>query len=116
MNDQLLAQAFVIFYGQEAVYHYGASTDAGREYPGAYLLQWEAICEAKRRGCVRYNFWGVVPVEKKSHRFWGVSVFKRGFGGHEVQYLPAHDLIVQPLQYTLNAFVETLRRKIRHLD
>jgi len=115
-KDQLLAEAFIIYYGHEAVYHYGASTDAGRKYPGAYLIQWEAIREAKRRGCDRYNFWGVVPLERKDHRFWGVSIFKRGFGGREVQYLAAHDLIVDPARYALNAIVETVRRKTRHLD
>ncbi len=116
LEKELLAQAFVIFYAREAVYHYGASTDAGRKHPGAYLLQWEAICEAKRRGCERYNFWGVVPVEKTSHRFWGVSVFKRGFGGHEVHYVPAHDLVIDNKRYAVNNLIETVRRKIRHLD
>jgi len=50
LEDILLAQAFIIFYGEEAAYHYGASTQDGRKYPGAYLIQWEAIKEAKRRG------------------------------------------------------------------
>lgn len=112
----LLAEAFIIFYGNEAVYHYGASTDAGRKYPGAYLIQWEAIREAKKRGIKRYNFWGVVPLTETQHRFFGVSIFKRGFGGKEVQYVPAQDLVIDPLRYSLNAAVETVRRKVRHLD
>ncbi|MBI1863139.1 peptidoglycan bridge formation glycyltransferase FemA/FemB family protein [Candidatus Microgenomates bacterium] len=112
----LLAEAFVIFYGNEAVYHYGASTDEGRRHPGAYLIQWEAIKEAKKRGIKRYNFWGVVPMTETQHRFFGVSVFKRGFGGHEVQYVPAQDLVIDPLRYSLNAAVETVRRKVRKLD
>src|SRR3989344_7401269 len=60
-KNKKLAQAFIIFYGQEAVYHYGASTDEGRKYPGAYLIQWEAIREAQKRGMIRYNLWGVSP-------------------------------------------------------
>lgn len=112
----LLAEAFIIFYGNEAVYHYGASTDDGRKHPGAYLIQWEAIKEAKKRGIKRFNFWGVVPLTETQHRFFGVSIFKRGFGGHEVQYVPAQDLVIDPLRYSLNAAVETVRRKVRHLD
>jgi lipid II:glycine glycyltransferase (peptidoglycan interpeptide bridge formation enzyme) len=112
----LLAEAFIIFYGNEAVYHYGASTDEGRKYPGAYLIQWEAIKEAKKRGIKRYNFWGVVPLTETRHRFFGVSIFKRGFGGREVQYVPAQDLVIDPLRYSLNAAVETVRRKMRKLD
>jgi lipid II:glycine glycyltransferase (peptidoglycan interpeptide bridge formation enzyme) len=114
-EDKLLALAFVIFYGEEAVYHYGASTHYGREYPGAYLIQWEAIKEAKRRGLSRYNFWGVAPEGQPEHRFHGVSVFKRGFGGEDIHYLPAHDFVINPLKYKLNYLIEILRKKRRKL-
>ena len=98
-NSKLLAQAFVIFYGKEAVYHYGASTDEGRRYPGAHLIQWEAILEAKKRGMTRYNFWGVSPTDKPDHRFSGLSLFKRGFGGQDFEYLHAQDLIINKPKY-----------------
>jgi lipid II:glycine glycyltransferase (peptidoglycan interpeptide bridge formation enzyme) len=112
-NHQILAQSFIIFYGREAVYHYGASSIEGRKYPGAYLIQWEAILEAKRRGLNRYNFWGVAPEGTSDHRFSGLSLFKRGFGGRDFKYLPAHDLVVNKHKYLLNYFVEKLRRKLR---
>ncbi len=110
-----LAEAFVIFYNGEAVYHYGVSTDANAKLPGSYACQWAAIQEAQRRGCTRYNFWGIAPVTEMHHRFAGVSLFKRGFGGQEVAYLPAHDL---PLtwKYQLTYWFEVLRRKMRKLD
>lgn len=114
-GDQLLAAAFIIFYRQEATYHYGASTEEGRRVPGAYLLQWEAIKEAKRRGCARYNFWGVTKPDQTRHRFYGVSIFKRGFGGHDVAYVPAQDLILNPIAYAMNYSVEFLRKKLRRL-
>lgn len=110
-----LAQAFIIFYGHEADYHYGASTSVGRKYPGAYLIQWEAIREAKRRGLTRYNLWGVAPEGQTDHRFYGVSVFKRGFGGEDVGYLHARDLVVSQLGYSVNWMVETWRRKKRRV-
>lgn len=113
LNGKVLAQAFIIFYGKEADYHYGAGTDEGRKYPGAYLLQWEAIKEAKRRGMGRYNFWGVAPQANKDHRFYGVSVFKRGFGGKDVSYLHARDLVIDNFRYMINYVIETLRKKIR---
>lgn len=114
-DDQLLANAFVIFYGKEAVYHYGASTTEGRNFPGAYLIQWEAIKEAKKRGLKRYNFWGVSPPEAKDHRFASLSIFKRGFGGEDVQYLPAQDLVINKPLYLVNYLIETARRKIRNV-
>lgn len=114
-ENKLLSQAFVIFYGKEAVYHYGASTDEGRHYSGAYLIQWEAILEAKKRGMTRYNFWGVAPLDKIDHRFAGLSLFKRGFGGEDFQYLPAQDLIINRPKYLLNYIIETLRKKLRNV-
>jgi len=114
-NGKLLAMAFIIFYGSEAAYHYGASTDLARQFPGAYAIQWEAIAEARRRGCSRYNFWGVTEHGRTKHRFYGVSVFKRGFGGDDIAYLPAHDLVVSPIKYPATYLFETARRKLRHL-
>lgn len=115
MGKKLLAQAFVIFYGREAVYHYGASTDEGRKYPGAYLIQWQAISEAKKRGMTSYNFWGVSPIDKSEHRFHGLSLFKRGFGGEDVEYLHAQDLVIDYPKYFINYAIETIRKFTRNL-
>lgn len=114
-ENKLLAQAFVIFYGKEAVYHYGASTDEGRRHPGAYLIQWEGILEAKKRAMSRYNFWGVAPIDKSDHRFAGLSLFKRGFGGQDFQYLPAQDLIINYPRYIINYIFESIRKKVRNV-
>lgn len=116
-EGELLAMAVIIFYGAEAVYHYGASTDLGRKYPGAYLIQWEAIKEARRRGKKFYNFWGVSPEGKEGegHRFSGLSLFKRGFGGFDYPYLHAHDLVMDSIRYKVNEAVEIARKKIRRV-
>jgi lipid II:glycine glycyltransferase (peptidoglycan interpeptide bridge formation enzyme) len=115
LGNKLLVQAFIIFYGKEAVYHYGASTDEGRKYPGAYLIQWEAIKEAKKRGMTRYNFWGIAPENDTSHRFSGLSLFKRGFGGEDFEYLHAQDLIINKPKYLINYIIEILRKKLRNV-
>lgn len=113
INKKLLAQAFIIFYGEEAVYHYGASTEEGRKFPGAYLIQWNAILEAKKRGMKKYNFWGVAHDTR--HRFYNLSVFKRGFGGEDYEYLEAQDLVINWPKYLLNFFIEHARKKIRRV-
>lgn len=115
LGNKLLAQAFIIFYGTEAAYHYGASTQEGRKYPGAYLIQWEAIKEAKKRSLRRYNLWGVAPEGDKDHRFAGLSLFKRGFGGVDFEYLHAQDLIINYPRYLFNYLIEFLRKKIRRV-
>lgn len=114
-ENKLLAQAFIIFYGKEAIYHYGASTDEGRQHPGAYLIQWEGILEAKKRGMTRYNFWGISPLDKADHRFAGLSLFKRGFGGQDFEYLHAQDLIINKPRYLISYLIEQLRKKIRRV-
>lgn len=113
-KEVLLASAFIIFYNGEAVYHYGISTQENDRQPGSYACQWAAILEAKKRNCHSYNFWGIAPKEETEHRFAGVSIFKRGFGGDEVQYLPAHDLPVS-WQYNLVRSFEKMRKKARNL-
>ena len=113
-QDQLLASAFIIFYRNEAVYHYGISTAANRNFPGAHACQWAAILEAKKRGIKWYNFWGIAPEKQRSHRFASVSLFKRGFGGKEVQYLSAHDLPVSNWYFVTYVF-ELMRKKFRRL-
>ena len=113
MDKIKLAQAMMIFYGREADYHYGAGAEEGRKYPGAYLIQWEAIREARKRGLKRYNLWGVAPEGDRSHRFYGVSVFKRGFGGQDVAYLHARDLVLDWSKYVVNWTVELIRKWVR---
>jgi len=113
-EGKLLATAFILFYHQEAVYHYGVSTADNDRLPGSYACQWEAIKWAKAQGGLRYNFWGIAPQDQTTHRFAGVSVFKRGFGGQEVQYLPAHDLPISAGYQMVRSF-EFLRKKMRKL-
>ena len=113
-DGELLASAFIVFYNGEAVYHYGVSTPANTEWPGAYACQWAAIQEAKKRGFWYYNFWGVAPNNEINHRFAHLSIFKRGFGGEEVQYLPAHDLPISQRYPAIRAF-ELLRKVVRRV-
>ena len=103
-DGETLAQNFIIFYGPEASYHYGVSSEAGTRISAAPMLHMAAMDEARRRGCTRYNLWGIVGTDEKSHRFYGVSEFKRSFGSEELKYIPA-----------MHWLVETLRRKLRHV-
>ncbi len=114
-DGEVLAQNFMIFYGPEASYHYGVSSELGTKYSAAPLLHMEAMREARKRGIIRYNLWGIVGLNETSHRFYGVSEFKRSFGCDELKYTPAHDLILNPLKYQVNKLVESARKKIRHV-
>lgn len=103
----VLAGALVVFFDDTAYYHHGASTHS--DVPAAYALQWEIIKEAKKRGMKYYNFWGVVPESDTRHPWWGLSLFKRGFGGKEWNLAHAQDL---PLswKYYISWSIERLRK------
>lgn len=114
-GGEILAQNFMIFYGNEASYHYGVSTELGTKLSGAPLLHLTAMRDARKKGIKRYNFWGIVDEDDTKHRFYGVSCFKRGFGVEELRYVPAHDLVIKPLAYKKTWLIETLRRRLRHV-
>lgn len=110
-QGHLLASAIIMFYGQSAAYHHGASSSIPehRKIPASYLLQWEVIREAKKKGCKIYNFWGIAPDENPKHPFYGITHFKTGFGGRRVDLIPCHDLVVHS-KYYLNWTVEKIRK------
>lgn len=113
-QGQVLAISFIIFYGAEAVYHYSGSRSDFRHIPASAALQWQAILSAKKQKLSRYNFWGIAPNNNPRHRFSGVTIFKKGFGGRPVNYFPAHDLVIKSI-YWLDYLFESLRRSFRRL-
>ncbi len=112
-NGDLDASAIIVYFGNTAVYRHGASYGKNKKIPTSYLLQWEAIKEAKRRGVRWYNFWGIAPDgAPKSHPFKGITHFKKGFGGFGTHMMHCQDL---PLswKYWFNWMIETFRKKRR---
>ena len=110
-GDELLSMAMVVYYGGRGYYLYGASNPISGGSRG-HLLQWEAIKEAKRRGCRYYNLLGIVAADLPSHPWYGFTVFKRGFGGFDRTYLRAQDLPLSP-RYWLYRYAEKSRRLLR---
>lgn len=110
-----VAYGLILISGREAEYFEAASTDLNRKLPGSYALEWQVIKDLKSLGVARYNLWGIAPPGAKNHRYSGVTTFKTGFGGEIIEFVPAHDLIVNPAKYQLTKIVETIRKKRRHL-
>jgi lipid II:glycine glycyltransferase (peptidoglycan interpeptide bridge formation enzyme) len=103
-----LAAIITLFYGGEAVYLYGASSNSKRNLMAAYLLQWQAIRDAKTAGCVTYDFYGIPPTEHESHPMHGLYRFKTGFGGRIVHRPGCVDAPLSPI-YPLYTLAETAR-------
>ena len=103
-----LAAIMAFSHGSRAWYLYGASSDLHRELMAPYLLQWEAMRWARRRGCTSYDLYGVPDVDEKeleanftvrSDGLWGVYRFKRGFGGELRRAIQPWDRVYQPQMY-----------------
>jgi Uncharacterized protein involved in methicillin resistance len=95
-----LAASIIIFTKSAAFYHQGASLHT--KIPATYLLQWEAIKEAKNRGCQLYNFWGIYDEQRpdRTPKSWqGLTLFKTGFCGQIKRFLPTQDYVISKKYY-----------------
>jgi len=105
-GGQILASALILFTKSTAFYHQGASIHT--KVPVPYLLQWEAIKEAKKRGCKLYNFWGILDPGRSPKSWAGLTLFKQGFGGYEKTYVATQDYIIDWQKYFFTNIIEKI--------
>jgi peptidoglycan pentaglycine glycine transferase (the first glycine) len=109
-QGEVAAAALVIFWQGISFYHQAASLSKFAKLSIPYLLQWEAIKEAKSRGCKIYDFWGYTDPQKHPKHPWaGPTLFKMGFGGYNREYLVTQDLPLSK-KYWLTYFFEKIRK------
>ena len=88
-DGEALATLFLVRCGTRVVEPYGGMTEDGGESRANYLLKWEAIRSSREGGATSYDLWGLAT--------GGIAHFKTGFGGREVRYIGAWDLVLDPL-------------------
>jgi len=107
-EGQILGGLMVFAREKRAWYFYGASGNQHRDLMPTYLLQWEAMRWARRRGCTSYDLWGIPDEDEemletqfasRNNGLWGVYRFKRGFGGVICRSAGSWDRVYQPLLY-----------------
>lgn len=108
-EGKALAGIITAFYGKEATYLYGASSDEHRNLMPAYALQWAAIRAARDSGCESYDFYGIPPVDDPNHAMSGLYRFKTGFGGEIRHYAGAWDYVLRPTAYAAFRAAERAR-------
>ncbi|HEY3993838.1 MAG TPA: peptidoglycan bridge formation glycyltransferase FemA/FemB family protein, partial [Ktedonobacteraceae bacterium] len=96
-EEELLAGIFVSVLGHEAIYLYGASSNARRNLMPNYLLQWEAIRWARQAGARSYDFWGIPASDEADEAMAGVYRFKSGWGGRVVSFIGNYEYDYHPL-------------------
>jgi len=116
-KGEIISSAILVYWQGIGFYHHGASLQKynSNKVPVSYLMQLEAVKEAKSRGCSGYNFWGISEDEQdKNHPWHGLTLFKKGFGGERKEYVKTQDLPLNKTYYLTRSF-EKLRRLKRRL-
>lgn len=88
-DGEPLATLFLVRCGPRVVEPYGGMTQAGADSRANYLLKWEAIRSSREAGAEVYDLWGLAT--------GGIAHFKTGFGGREVRYIGAWDMVLDAL-------------------
>ncbi len=88
-EGEVLSGTFLVGWGPRIVALYGGTNAEGRKLNSKYLINWEGLKRAKAAGYTAYDLWGL-PNE-------GITYFKQGWGGRQVDYVGAWDLVVDPI-------------------
>jgi serine/alanine adding enzyme len=96
-GGEAVAALMLIACGGKVVEPYGGMTAAGAESRANYLLKWEAMRSSAERGHKVYDMWGMATS--------GIAQFKQGFGGRQIEYIGAFDLVTSvPLRAAFRAY------------
>lgn len=95
-ENKAIAAALVMFYEDTAYYLHGAMDRDYKELMAPYFMHWEIIKHAQSTGHRFYDFWGI-----DARRWPGVTRFKLGFGGQEVEYPGSFDLPISKVWYLI---------------
>ncbi len=106
-RGKVLAVAIFTKFQNQVIYHHSGSVLT--EVPVMYALMWEAIKYYKSLGLKEFNFFGVCEKDDKKHPWYGLSLFKRGFGGNERRFIYNYDYPVSRF-YPVIKGIESLQR------
>lgn len=117
-NSVANASLIITFFDGVASYLYGGTSRDNKQVMAPYLAHYEAIREAKKRNCGKYDLLAVSPKvrdqkleTRKNHKYDNLTRFKEQFGGEKVQIVGGYDLIFKPVLYKMFKIVEKYRRK-----
>ena len=115
-----LATVLVARHAGRAYSLFAGRTGARRELMGNDLAWWSAISSAAEAGCADFDLWGVPPPRSGPEHPWhGLGFFKSEFGGEEVTYAGAWEIVLSAggarilaLERKARAYVRGLKRNI----
>lgn len=101
-EGKVIVANIVVVFGDTVTYLHGGSDNEYKKLMAPHLLQWFQIQKAKELGAAYYDFWGI------DEKYPGVSRFKKGFGGFEVEYPGTYEVPVRKIIYFLYRIVKSI--------
>ena len=119
-KGEALATVLVARHAGRAYSLFAGRSGRQRELMGNDLAWWAAISAAAEAGCTDFDLWGVPPPGSgPAHPWHGLGAFKAEFGGEEVSYAGAWELVlsatgakVLTLERRTKAYIRGLKRNI----
>lgn len=116
-EGRLLASGMLVIEGDRSFYLFAGSRREERgetkRYP-SYALQWAMMRFARDAGVRLHDLWGVAPEGAgPEHPWYGVGLFKKGFGGRQLTWAGTWDVVADPTLYRLRSLAERGRGTAR---
>ena len=110
-DGNIIAANLILFFGDAATYLHGASGNEYRNVMAPYLLQWQAILDAKKAGYLKYDFGGV----KMSGGWEGITKFKLGFSLNTkpVVFPGSYDIMIAPFRYWIYRGIQKIKSFVK---
>jgi lipid II:glycine glycyltransferase (peptidoglycan interpeptide bridge formation enzyme) len=116
-NGKVIAANLIVFYGNTAIYLHGATDDEYRNVMAPYMLQWQAILDAKKAGYMFYDFGGISTNYESgtnvriTNSWAGITKFKLGFSPNTqpVEFPGSYDIIINPFRYGLYRSIQKIK-------
>jgi len=109
-DGKMIAANIVVTFGDVTTYLHGGTSDEHRNLMAPFLLQWQAIVDAKKNGSTHYDFGGVFP-ESADPGKQGITRFKEGFAPHTEPIVTAgtYDIVLSPVHYCAYRFLQKIK-------
>jgi lipid II:glycine glycyltransferase (peptidoglycan interpeptide bridge formation enzyme) len=116
VTHEALAAVLVARHAGRAYHLFAGRSGAHPELMANDLAWWAAIKAAAEDGCRDYDLWGVPPPGAGPEHPWhGLGFFKAEFGGEEVAYAGAWELVLSETAARLIGLEKKARGRIRGL-
>ncbi len=110
-EGEVIASNIISFYRGVATYLHGATSDKHRNVMAPFLLQWQAMLDAKEREIKYYDFGGIFPESNDSGQ-QGITRFKLGFSPKTKPFktVGSYDVVLNKRRYWLYRFLQKIKK------